>query len=114
LIKVNGLIQCNPCDSTNIPNCNKCTNSVCSQCIIGSLLQTTDQNINICTVCSTLMSNCKTCSDKQFCTACYDGYFLSLDQSSCIACTTWNQLCGTCISSTVCTGCISPIASGLI
>ena len=60
------------CCSYYVPNCVTCVSNRCNNCKVGYYVT----SLATCDLCSTVISNCNSCSDQNTCTTCNDGYLL--------------------------------------
>lgn len=97
----------NICITPSDPNCvaiyytSIAMPTTCKICAIDSYL---DSNSSSCTLCSSKIPNCKSCSSNSICILCYTGYYTN-SASTCSACNISLPNCDTCSSTTKCDQC---------
>ena len=82
------------------PQCQTCTNGVCSSCKTGYFINVVGQT---CLLCEGFLSGCQMCSSNSTCTDCLEGFFLSGTQ--CKSCRVNLLGCLSCTNGTYCSVC---------
>jgi len=95
LLTADAVVSCTAC-STDV-NCGTCNATACTACKSGFY------DIAACKACSTLNSDCLTCTDVNTCSTCTVGTYA--DGAKCYNCKNLDKNCGKCSNSTFCTEC---------
>ena len=109
------------CIGCSLPNCLSCSNINSQYVCLGCANTYVATSSSVCTLCSSILSNCLTCNNIQACLTCQSGYLLRSDGlcwlcpiTGCVSCSLQNNnyACLNCslgyfLNSSSCTSCIS-------